>query len=108
MIGCSSPSVRSRRGPASEVLAERNLRAMRAARSGENYWTMSFPFGEDHLRKLLRSYIEYHHEDRTHLGPNKDCPVSRAIESQSGKGAEVVALPRVGSLHHRYEWRTAA
>ena len=66
------------------------------------------PFGEDHLRKLLRSYIEYHHEDRTHLGLNKDCPLPRAIEQRPGDGAEVVALPRVGGLHHRYEWRKAA
>ncbi len=66
------------------------------------------PFGERHLRGLLRSYIEYLHEDRTHLGLGKDCPLPRPIESRPGDDAKVVALPRVGGLHHRYRWRKAA
>ncbi len=63
---------------------------------------------ERHLIRLARSYIDYYHEDRCHLGLNKDSPNERPVESRLSPTAEVVALPRVGGLHHRYEWRAAA
>jgi putative transposase len=57
-------------------------------------------FHENHLRKVLRGYIEYYRESRTHLGLNKDCPESRSVEPPAmGK---VVSIPQVGGLHHRY------
>jgi hypothetical protein len=31
--------------------------------------------GERHLRRMLYEYVEYSHEDRCHLGLEKDCPV---------------------------------
>jgi transposase InsO family protein len=64
--------------------------------------------GEDHLRRLVRAYVEYYHADRTHLGLGKDCPQPRAITPRPSPNARVVALPRVGGLHHRYQWRDAA
>ena len=48
------------------------------------------------------------HEDRCHLGLNKDTPNARAVTPRPSPTAKVVALPRVGGLHHRYEWREAA
>ena len=64
---------------------------------------------ERHLVRLLRDFVEgYYHPDRTHLGLGKDAPVRRAVEHQPSPGAKVVALPRVGGLHHRYVWREAA
>src|SRR5271157_5593047 len=33
-------------------------------------------FGERHLRHLLRSYLDYYNETRTHLSLDKDAPVS--------------------------------
>jgi len=55
---------------------------------------------ERQLRRVIGSYLEYFHEDRTHLGLGKETPVPRAVEpSEMGK---VVALSRVGGLHHRY------
>ena len=66
------------------------------------------PFGEAHLYELLRSYIEYYHRDRTHIGLNKDAPYPRDVDSRPSDDAKVVALPRVGGLHHRYAWRKAA
>jgi len=65
-------------------------------------------FGEWHLVRLVRSYISYYHEDRCHLGLNKDTPNQRRITPRPSPTAKVVALPRVGGLHHRYEWRKAA
>ena len=56
---------------------------------------------ERHLRRLLREYFSYYHTCRTHLSLNKDSPDTRAVESpEMGK---VVAFPRAGGLHHRYE-----
>ena len=57
-------------------------------------------FNENHLRKVLRDYFDYYHESRTHLGLDKDCPVHRQVDPpELGK---IVAIPRVGGLHHRY------
>ncbi len=65
-------------------------------------------FGERHLVRLVTDYIRYYHEDRCHLGLNKDTPNQRRITPRPSPTAKVVALPRVGGLHHRYEWREAA
>ncbi len=46
--------------------------------------------------------------DRTHLGLGKDTPTGRPVTPRPSPMAEVVALPRVGGLHPRYEWRDAA
>ena len=64
--------------------------------------------GEQHLHRLLREYITYYLRDRTHIGLGKDAPAGRAVEHRPDDAAKVVALPRVGGLHHRYEWRAAA
>jgi putative transposase len=58
------------------------------------------PINERQLRRVIRSYVDYYHADRTHLGLEKDAPNERPIELRE-IGA-VVALPRVGGLHHRY------
>jgi putative transposase len=60
---------------------------------------------ENHLRRVLREYLGYYSEARTHLGLGKDCPEVRAIEPP--EAGRVVALPRVGGLHHRYTRRAA-
>jgi len=33
--------------------------------------------GEEHLRRLLKEYLRYDHEDRCHLGLGKDAPDRR-------------------------------
>jgi putative transposase len=53
-----------------------------------------------HLKRLIASYVDYYHQDRTHCGLRKDTPEKRARSSGRGK---VVEWPRVGGLHHRYE-----
>ena len=58
-----------------------------------------------HLRRRLRSYLSYYHVSRTHLALEKDAPEPRAVEPP-GHG-QVVALPQVGGLHHRYVRRAA-
>ena len=65
-------------------------------------------FSENHLRKLLRAYFAYYHEDRTHLGLDKETPAERPISSRASPSVKLVELPRLGGLHHRYEWSQAA
>ena len=66
-------------------------------------------FNERHLLRLLREYVAYYHEDRTHLGLGKTTPAERTIERPSpDETMGVVAMPRLGGLHHRYTWRRAA
>jgi hypothetical protein len=54
---------------------------------------------------LLRDYIAYHHNDRTHLELAKATPTGRPRQTRPVGDAEIIALPRLGDLHHRYEWR---
>jgi len=54
--------------------------------------------GERHLRQVLRSYMAYHNEARTHLSLDKDTPVPRAVQ---GVG-QIFAIPHIGGLHHQY------
>jgi transposase InsO family protein len=63
--------------------------------------------GEDHLRRLLREYVEYYNAERVHTSIG-DAPTGRVAEAKPSDSAKVVGLPRVGGLHHRYAWRDAA
>jgi hypothetical protein len=63
---------------------------------------------EHHLRGLLDSLMAYYKEDRTHLSLRKDSPCGRSVEHRPDATSNVVGLPRVGGLHHRYAWRGAA
>ena len=55
-------------------------------------------FNERHLRHLLRSYLDYYNETRTHLSLDKDAPVSRAIEVVG----RIFGRPVLCGLHHQY------
>jgi transposase InsO family protein len=57
---------------------------------------------ERHLKRLMNAYVRYYHEDRTHLGLAKETPGNRPVEKRAGRGCNVVSLPRLGGLHHRY------
>jgi putative transposase len=55
---------------------------------------------ERHLLRILRLYLDYYHESRTHLSLNRNAPVEREVEPPHL--GQVVAIPQVGGLHHRY------
>ena len=59
--------------------------------------------GRRHLRRLLKGYITYYHQSRTHLALAKDAPKPRAI-MRKGK---IIAIPQVGGLHRRNERQAA-
>ena len=63
---------------------------------------------ERHLQRLLAGLASYYLNDRTHLSLEKDAPAMRIVEAKPDPDAEVIALPRLGGLHHRYAWRRAA
>ena len=63
---------------------------------------------EQHLRRLIRDYVDYYHDDRPHDSLGKDAPNRRAVEHKPEENTVFVSMPRLGGLHHRYSWRTAA
>jgi putative transposase len=57
------------------------------------------------VRKLMGLYCSYYERSRTHLALAKDTPIPRSV-TPPGDG-DIVAIPEVGGLHHRYERRAA-
>jgi len=55
---------------------------------------------EMHLKRILSDYFDYYHRSRTHLSLDRNSPVPREVEPPSQ--GEVVAIPQIGGLHHRY------
>jgi transposase InsO family protein len=64
-------------------------------------------WNEDHLRRLLREYVDYYNAERVHTSIG-DAPVGRPVEFRPSSGARVVGFRRVGGLHHRYAWCEAS
>jgi len=56
---------------------------------------------ERHLRRILRCYLDYYHQSRTHLSLQKDCSEPRLV--QPSNWGKIVSFPQVGGLHHRYQ-----
>jgi putative transposase len=56
---------------------------------------------EQHLKRLLGSYVAYYHHWRTHRSLEMDAPEPRTV--QPPKLGPVRKLPEVGGLHHHYE-----
>jgi transposase InsO family protein len=55
-------------------------------------------FNAKHLRRILAKYAVYYNEVPMHVSLGKDAPCTRSIE----RFGDVVALPILGGLHHRY------
>ena len=60
---------------------------------------------ERHLHRILTDYFDYYHNARCHLSLDRNSPVPRDVEPESD--GNVVSIPQVGGLHHRYT-RSAA
>src|SRR3954451_6516541 len=52
-------------------------------------------------------YENHNHADRTHIALNKSTPVLRVIQPRSAGQSHVICTPRLGGLHHRYNWSEA-
>ena len=57
---------------------------------------------ERHLKRLMTEYVRYYHEDRTHLGLDKQTPAGRRAAVNTTMSTKVISMPRLGGLHHRY------
>ena len=55
---------------------------------------------ENHLRRIVRGYLDYYHSCRTHLSFEKDSPEPRPVEPPNQ--GRIVEIPMVGRLHYRY------
>jgi hypothetical protein len=66
------------------------------------------PLNERHVRRLVREYLTYYHQDRTHIGLQNATPASRPVERRQTDTSEIRSEPRIGGLHHRYSWTEAA
>jgi putative transposase len=55
---------------------------------------------ERHLYRILAAYFDYYHNSRPHLSLDRNSPAPRDVEGPSL--GEVVSIPQVGGLHHRY------
>ena len=55
--------------------------------------------GERHLSRVLQKYAAYYNEARTHLSLDRNSPSPRIVETGVG---DVVGIPHLGGLHHRY------
>ncbi len=58
---------------------------------------------ERHLRRLMKEYVRYYHEDRTSLALAKETPAGREAGRWSDVNSRIIAMPRLGGLHHRYD-----
>jgi transposase InsO family protein len=63
---------------------------------------------QNHLYRLMEEYVNYYNDDRTHYSLNKDSPSTRPVLERDSDDDKVIALPRVGGLHHKYVWRKSA
>src|SRR3954451_20707615 len=62
-------------------------------------------FNERSLRRHLQGFTDYYHRSRTHLSLKKDTPEPRPVQPPSA--GQIIAVPEVGGLHHRYERHAA-
>ncbi len=65
------------------------------------------PLNREHLLRVMSEYVEYYHKERIHDALEKDAPISRPVQKRF-INAKITAIPKLGGLHHRYEWTRAA
>ena len=58
---------------------------------------------EGHLRSLLKEFIgEYYHPERPHRSLAGNTPIPRPMPDDRPDTAEIISIPILGGLHHRY------
>jgi len=97
------PKVTSYRSPWQNGLAERFVLSARS-----DLLNHVIIFGEDHLRRLMKKYINYYNGDRCHLSVGRDSPLSRDIQQKPFESCKVKSIPKLGGLQHKYEWKQVA
>ncbi len=65
-------------------------------------------FNENHLRRLMKEYIDYYKGDRCHLSVGRDSPLGRDVQETPLGFSKVKSIPKLSGLQHKYEWKQAA
>jgi transposase InsO family protein len=83
---CGATPIRtSRQSPWQNGIAERWVGSCRRELLGH-----VIVLNEANLRRLLREYVSYYHQDRTHDALSKETPEGRPIQARPSPVAEVV------------------
>jgi putative transposase len=96
------PKQTSYRSPWQNGKAERWIRSLR-----NDVLNHIIPLNREHLFRVINEYVDYYHCDRIHDALKKDTPITRPIQ-KGFDNAKIVVIPKLGGLHHRYEWTRAA
>ena len=86
------------KAPQANAIAERWVRSVRA-----ECLDHSFIFNERHLRRVLNEYVGYFNRWRPHRSIGQVAPLASAREMQIQDGANIIARPVLGGLHHVYQ-----
>jgi putative transposase len=65
-------------------------------------------FSEDHLRRLMKEYVDYYNKDRCHLSLNRDSPFGREVVNKPTENAKVKSSSILGGIHQKYTWNKVA
>jgi putative transposase len=86
--------------PRANAICERFLRSVR-----QECLNHLFIFSEKQLQRVLNDYVGYFNRARPHQGIAQQIPeASRLTLSSHHAGEKVIAVARVGGLHHDYHW----
>lgn len=97
------PKVTGYKCPWQNGVAERYVLSVR-----EDALNRMVIFNEKQLQDLMRQYVEYYNNDRCHLSVGRNSPNGREIQKKPFGPARVISFPRIGGLHHVYQWDKAA
>ena len=100
---CTKPKVTSYKSPWQNGIAERFILSART-----DLLNQVIVFNEDHLRRLMREYVDYYNKDRCLLSLERDSPLGREPQKKTSKSAKVISIPKIGGIQHRYEWKEVA
>jgi putative transposase len=87
--------ITSRRSPWQNPFVERLIGSIRRE-CLDHFIVLNQP----HLHRILIEYLRYYHESRPHLSLDRNAPVPRQVEPANH--GEVISIPQLGGLHHRY------
>ncbi len=86
--------------PRANAVCERFLRSVR-----QECLDHLLVFRDKQLQRVLNQYVAYFNQARPHQGIQQQVPEpSRSSLSSPQAGNKVIAIPRVGGLHHDYQW----
>ena len=90
----SRPNGCSNRAPKANAICERFLGSVR-----RECLDHILVFGEQHLYRVVREYVQYFNRARPHQGIEQNIPEEIQSKKNTGK---IIAFPVLNGLHHNY------